>query len=292
MALDRQAGHRVTLVTVFLSGRDVDQRRREDLAAAKLLDCDYVCLELPDAPERPEIRGRLGIFMPYGPRHLGITNEVVSRTQKLLPSRQRVHLRAPLSVGGHIDHRIVHEAARAVAFARGPELSLSYYEDLPYALAPYSLARRLSAMDAKLDLLDGKSELPGLARAPRRDELVALKSTLNTWVAIHSLPPLIRQLGVALSARAALRADESGQRPGFRPILQPLLKDVTAQDALRRASMAAYASQWPLFCSAKAEFLDALTLYARTKTKSTSPGDSAALYERHWLDVGVLGVSP
>lgn len=288
MALDRQAGYRVTLVTVFLSGRDAETRRAEDLDAARLLGCNHVCLELPDAPDRPEIRGRLGMFSPYGPPHLGITNEVVSRTQRLLPNTGRAQLRVPLAVGGHVDHRIVHEAARALVFDRGPQLALSYYEDLPYSLAPHALARRLAAMDARLELPDGTS-LPGLARAPRVEELAAIKRTLDGWAAIRSLPPLIRQIGRGLCARAALRADEGGQRPGFRPLLRPLLHDVTAQDALRRASVLAYASQWPLFGASQTEFLDALARYARTQTAATT--DSTALYERHWVDTGVHGAS-
>ena len=57
--LDVAAGRSVTLITAFLSGADAAQRRREDEAAAAILGCSYKCLELPDSPERPEIRSAL-----------------------------------------------------------------------------------------------------------------------------------------------------------------------------------------------------------------------------------------
>lgn len=298
---DVAAGRAVTLVTVFLSGRDADARRAEDERAAAVLGCRYLCLGLFDAPDRPEVRGRLGIFAPFGPPHLGITSEVVARL--LWHIAAPAELYAPLAVGGHIDHRIVHEAARAVAYKLG--LPVAYYEDQPYSLAPYALARRLAALEVQLP-----AGLPGTARTEPDRELGACRDFYRQLPMLGSLPPGLRFLGGHLMARAAVRADQGGQRPGLPPRLQPRLREVSAHRPVRTAALAAYASQWPLFAGSPEQLETRLHGYgqslagpdpaarvgdaaernaARAHAPAGEAGQSAstASYERLWHDLGV-----
>lgn len=277
---DVAAGRAVTLVTVFLSGRDAEARRAEDERAAAILGCRYLCLSLFDAVDRPEVRGRLDVFAAFGPAHLGMTSEVVARL--LWHIAAPAELYAPLAVGGHIDHRIVHEAARAVAYKL--KLALAYYEDQPYCLAPYALGRRLAALETALP--------PGLAGAERaapHRELRAYRDLYRRLPLLRSLPPGVRCLGSHLIARAALRADRSGQRPGLPPCLQPQLREVSAHRAQRTAALSAYASQWPLFADSPEQLEARLHRYGHglCPTDSATPNPDSSSYERMWQDHGV-----
>jgi LmbE family N-acetylglucosaminyl deacetylase len=280
VALDVAAGRAVTLITAFLSGAAADVRRSEDEAAAKLLGCEYKCLDLPDAPQRPEVRGSLDVFMSFGPQHLGITNEVVSRL--LWHIKAPAEVRAPLGVGGHVDHRIVHEAARALAYHLGRGIKLSFYEDLPYALAPYALGRRLSALtkaDARI------MRLLGAERAELSEEIAASRSFFLTWPMMKKSLPGLRQLGGHLMARRSVQADLSIAPPGFAPRLQPVLRPLTAQAlAARRQAIAAYASQWPEFAASLDELSEKFERYGRRYER----GD--VVCERLFTDDGVHGV--
>ena len=272
------AGRAVTLVTVFLSGRDAEARRAEDERAAAILGCRYVCLSLFDAIDRPEVRGRLDVFAAFGPAHLGMTSEVVERL--LWHVTTPAELCAPLAVGGHIDHRIVHEAARAVAYKL--KLSLAYYEDQPYSLAPYALGRRLAALETALP-----PGLSGTERAEPRHELRAYRDLYRRLPLLRALPPGIRFLGSHLIARAALRADHSGQRPGLPPRLKPQLREVSAYRARRTAALAAYASQWPLFAASPEQLEALLHGYGQALRPADSAAAASASYERLWHDLGV-----
>lgn len=280
--LDTRAGRPVTLLTVFLSGSRAAQRRAEDEAAARALGCRYLSLDLFDAPDRPEVRGLLGVFSRFGPSHLGITNEVVERLRWHV--RPGAVLRAPLALGGHIDHRIVHEAARALTYDL--DLEIGYYEDLPYGLARHALGRRLAALGAPESL----HALPGCERATRSEELAALRTfqlglPLDGWEVLPGVVrwlPGLRRMGAELAARAMLAADEGSQRPGFPPSLEPRLRKVPGrEDPARLAAIAAYASQWPMFAASAEALLEKLLGYG----ESLGPGGSVC--ERLWTDSGV-----
>ncbi len=287
-------GRAVTLITVFLSGRTAEQRRAEDERAAAVLGCRYLCLSLFDAAERPEIRGRLGVFTAFGPPHLGITSEVVARLRWHIQAP--AELCAPLAVGGHIDHRIVHEAARALAYEL--RLPLAYYEDQPYSLAAYALGRRLAALETELG-----AELPGTGRATPGRERRAYSDFFRELPLLQSLPPGVRRLGGYLLGRAALRADRGGQRPGPPPRLRPQLREISAQRPARLAAIAAYASQWPQFAASPEALEERLYRYGQALQAGSAPagrGDGSAdrapssvtteapaSYERLWRDHGI-----
>lgn len=287
-------GRAVTLVTVFLSGSAAEHRRAEDERAAAVLGCRYLSLGLFDAADRPEVRGRLGVFTAFGPPHLGITSEVVARLRWHI--KAPAELVAPLAVGGHIDHRIVHEAARALAYEL--RLPLTYYEDQPYSLAPYALGRRLAALETEPGV-----DLPGTGRATPGRERRAYSDFFRGLPMLRSLPPGVRCLGAYLLGRAALRADRGGQRPGLPPRLRPQLREISAQRPTRTAAIAAYASQWPLFADSPEALEERLYRYGQALQAGSAPparGDgpaaptgalaspaSPASFERLWQDHGI-----
>lgn len=271
---ERQQPIHQTVVTVFLSSQS--PRRSEDEKAARLLGCEHRCLELPDAPDRPEVRGALDLFMRFGPSHLGITNEVVSRLLAWLPASATVY--APLAVGGHIDHRITHEAARALAYQVGPTLRLAFYEDLPYAHADHALARRLAALGVK----QGSRASAAQERAAYRGWLLSLphmQRRVHGW----------RQLAAHVAAAAAVQADDDlgRRRPGFPPRLHAQLVDVTDSIEQRADVIAAYASQWPLFAESPKAL--AARFFAYGHALAPASASPTACYERIWFDDGVYG---
>lgn len=71
---------------------------------------------------------------------------VITRLGSVLPARGRVTIFAPLGIGGHQDHRLVHAAVRTLALQR-PDWSVWYYEDVPYAFGTQSVKDRLQTLE-------------------------------------------------------------------------------------------------------------------------------------------------
>lgn len=261
----------VTLITVFLSGKTAPIRQAEDERAAQVLGCRYRCLDLFDAPDRPEIVGPFGLFSPYSPAHLGVTSEVVARLRTHI--KAPALLVAPLAVGAHIDHRIVHEAARALAYGQG--LDLAYFEDLPYALAPGALARRLAALETTIP------NEPGTSRLPRGAECKGVRDLWRSFPLMRRYPPVMRFAACHLLARAVCAADKLSPFVGKKPVLVPWLRKVTVSRSVRLQAVAAYASQWPLFARSVEQLVGSYIVYGRT-LRPTVPDELT--YERLWLD--------
>ncbi|HVU02801.1 MAG TPA: PIG-L family deacetylase [Polyangiaceae bacterium] len=117
----------------------VRHRRKEDRIAMEMLGVEWEWRDEADAPFRlaahyGTLAGLLGPVAPDDP--------LVPRCRELARSiAPGAMLHAPLAVGGHVDHRIVCEAALA---ARRP---ISLYEDFPYgAHDPTGVDRRLAEL--------------------------------------------------------------------------------------------------------------------------------------------------
>lgn len=273
LALLGQTGHEVSLITACLSGPHAPDRLREDRRAASLLGATHHNLSLPDAPDRPEIRGALGVFSPYGPAHLGVANELFTRLLPLL--RLPADLYAPLAVGGHIDHHLTHHAARALAYACGPALRLFFYEDIPYAWTPFALARRLRALG------QASLEVPAV-----RVQVAAYRHALLRYPLAAGWLPGVRHLQAQLAAQAAVGCDlhaTASSLPGPRPRLVPVDMPVGQTALVREAAVAAYTSQWPLFFASPADHTDRM----RVHSAGFDPPGAA---ERLWRDDGAYVV--
>lgn len=122
-------------------------RRAEDVAALARLDVsDVLHLDVPDAIYRYGEAGsalyasEAGIFGDLAVEEHHLVAAIADQLGPLLPSPPSGEVVAPLGVGHHVDHLLVHAVARRLG-AQGHHIL--YYEELPYALAPGKLAEGL-----------------------------------------------------------------------------------------------------------------------------------------------------
>lgn len=150
----RQArGVRVVVATVFSSGAPAPRyasRRAEDLSTLRAVGAGAVHLGFDDAPAR----GVRSAFVSLASAAVEpeLVRALAVRLKGLAAELEAVEVWLPLGVGGHVDHRAVHEAG-AAAFA----MSARFYEERPYAFVPALRALR------RLELVGG---LAGNASSP------------------------------------------------------------------------------------------------------------------------------
>jgi LmbE family N-acetylglucosaminyl deacetylase len=112
---------------------------------------------------------------------------------------------APLGVGKHVDHQIVHLAGRELA---GRGWDVWFYEDIPYALKPM-------ALDARLAEIGATTRLAPIARVPARtvwDQKIGailrypsqLETVFQQYVGVGTTR---EEISEALSAYAARAGD-------------------------------------------------------------------------------------
>lgn len=112
-------------------------RRAEDAAACAILGAQHLHWPIPDCIYRGGTDGAMyyqsdaEIFGPVHPGETGLVSDVVGLFRALPPAQQ---ILAPLTVGNHVDHIFVRQAAEEVFGSR-----LVYYEDYPYAQKPGSV---------------------------------------------------------------------------------------------------------------------------------------------------------
>ncbi len=127
-------------------------RRAEDLAALALLGAKARHLAFLDAIYRggpggvwlyDDLARLLGEAQPGDP----VTPEALAEAvAACLPGDGPLTLYAPLAIGRHVDHLLVHQAARLLSEWGH---SLAFYEDYPYAETPGALAAALAAAGAE-----------------------------------------------------------------------------------------------------------------------------------------------
>jgi LmbE family N-acetylglucosaminyl deacetylase len=108
-----------------------EQRRREDVRACRWLRAGYRHFLLPDCIyRRDEESGAFlytseeSLFGPLDRREVGLVEWLAAELAQALP--EGAQLVCPLSVGGHVDHRLTRAAAERLGGA------CWYYADYPY----------------------------------------------------------------------------------------------------------------------------------------------------------------
>lgn len=125
-------------------------RRAEDRAAVEQLGASWLHWDYPDCIYRLDPQSGEALYPSreaiFGEVHAGertaLVAELTRRLQALCDEERPAAVFAPLTVGHHVDHQLVHWAARRLALAGA---QLRFYEDYPYAAVPGFLEAALTA---------------------------------------------------------------------------------------------------------------------------------------------------
>ena len=125
------------------TGREaIEQRRNEDIAACSHLEATFRHFSIPDciyrlAPESGEhlYTSEDSLFGEIDPREAILIRSLRAELASSLPFD--VQVVCPISIGGHVDHRLTRAAASGLA------QSLWYYADYPYVLDKQDLLSQL-----------------------------------------------------------------------------------------------------------------------------------------------------
>jgi LmbE family N-acetylglucosaminyl deacetylase len=120
----------------------IASRKAEDRAALAILGARSTSLDMLDAIYRRPDRYTSfeALFGEVAPDDRA-DEEIERRLAPIASGELTIH--APLGVGRHIDHQLVHKVARRLALAGRAVL---FYEDLPYALESGELEQRLAVL--------------------------------------------------------------------------------------------------------------------------------------------------
>jgi len=163
---DHMAKTSVLVVTVFGQYPNViaqQKRRQEESVASHKGGYDFILGEFCDAPCRdPRLRNFRGIFGEMASRDHALIDNVSIWLKDIIDRSNPRTILAPLGVGRHIDHRLVHTAVKNILHK---SLDVWWYEDRPYAFADSATELRLRELGyhANVDLvafLEGSLAMP------------------------------------------------------------------------------------------------------------------------------------
>ena len=119
----------------------VARRRSEDIAACAAMHAAYEHLDLPDCIYRagPDhfYASEEAIFGEVHPQEEALVQRLAAELRSLLAGPQ-TQVVCPLTLGGHVDHRLTRRAAEQMG------LPLWYYPDYPYVLTQADQLERLA----------------------------------------------------------------------------------------------------------------------------------------------------
>jgi LmbE family N-acetylglucosaminyl deacetylase len=210
-----ERGLRVTVVTVF-GGRGGSRHPAAD-AAFDRLGVRRVNLGLLEASDRHASYAAFEALTARGhPDDEGVADVVADALADVGHRSRAGQVYVPLGVGGHVDHRLGHEAALR-SFESGERRNVFLYEDRPEAFVPGAVRMRLGHLGAQLP--------PGAVRAADDTSLAAfllrfhvgpaLRGDLKGWGE--------RARGARVAARLWREARSWRPGKGLGPRLQPVL---------------------------------------------------------------------
>lgn len=140
----------------------VAARQAEDQASLAVLGADYLRLNFTDCiyrghPDRGQwfYNNDAELFGAVHPDDETLIQQIAAALLELIPLEEETIVYAPLSVGHHVDHQLVHAAAWELRRQGWP---IAFYEDYPYAdpgsrfaaagWSQYALAPTLAAQQA------------------------------------------------------------------------------------------------------------------------------------------------
>ncbi len=173
------------------SGQEaVSTRRAEDVQACQRLGAAYRHFDIPDCIYRwlpggePLVKENQGMFGPIHPQEAYLVDQVYELLKSNLPTRAR--LVSPMTIGGHMDHRIVRAAAQRL------DGRLLYYADFPYvAQHPQELPPAVLSFTKKYSQTISATGLQAW-----QDGVAAYQSQISTfWTGRKELDAALRAYG-------------------------------------------------------------------------------------------------
>ncbi len=219
MVTERERGLKILVVTLF----------GDDPGYGAELALDRLKLSLPGAADRDRAHSRLHSVL-Y--ERLPADDECAHRTARVLDEiGQRSHARhvyVPLGVGGHVDHRVAHDAG-VRAFQGMRARDVFFYEDRPFADLPGAVRLRLGDLGASLP--------PGAQHVPPSPSLPGFLLRFGTAGYLadngHRWSERLECVRPAVRSWRQARAWRPNKALGLR--LQPVLQEPAAgAEALRR----------------------------------------------------------
>jgi LmbE family N-acetylglucosaminyl deacetylase len=200
LAYDVARGQPVLLMTLF-----GDPAAEPRSAALQELGVEQVGLGLKAAGERSAAYGtyRSVTFEPRQAADDDILHQLAAFFTDVAHRLRPRQVFVPLGVGGHQDHCLIHDAARA-AFAGGEGRDVFLYEERPEALVPGAVRMRLGQIGAQLPPAASPADATGLLRFLRsfhlgpafrgdlhglRERLDALRPAVELWRAGRGWQP-------------------------------------------------------------------------------------------------------
>lgn len=178
----------------------ISTRQMEDHRAMEILGADFLYLDFPDCIYRGDLhRGNwyynndVELFGPMHPYDLQLKDEIITSFLSKVALTENTTLYAPLTVGYHVDHQLIHAAARQLQ-AQG--YSVVFYEDYPYADSNYSP----HGTDNPSDLETTLARLQSLNLKPRHHFF----SEENLRAKIESVTAYASQLEMLFGSRESM----------------------------------------------------------------------------------------
>jgi LmbE family N-acetylglucosaminyl deacetylase len=146
---ERAMGQRVLVLNLF-AGPGAGGEGAARMRALSALGVEQASLDLPDARARAtsETPGN-AVLRKRGPRDDEVLHRALDVLSDLAHRTRARQVYVPLAVGGHFDHRLAHEAARA-AFSGAEGRNVFLYEERPEVFVPGALRVRLGQLGARL----------------------------------------------------------------------------------------------------------------------------------------------
>ena len=216
IASETGRGLRVLVVSLF--GPGPEDAAPPSAACLGRIGVDFFQAGLPGARERSTLYGSY-VACAFGrePGDDACLDQAAHILDGVARRIRARHVYVPLAVGGHVDHRLAHEAA-VRTFEPEAERDVLLYEDRPAAFVPGAVRIRLAHLGARL---------PPAAPVAARSNLLRFLFRLQT--APHLRPRLrgvgerLRCASHALREWKAARAWDPRRALGLR--LQPILQD-------------------------------------------------------------------
>ena len=247
-----------------------DHRHAEEAAAAQLLGFETLRLDALDVSFRDlHYRALSNIFGPPVEADLAWLPVLRAALGQVLAGVSADQLLAPLGVGWHVDHLLIHQLFSDDPVT-GPRFAL--YEDLPYGLIPHAVRFRMNDMAAAAKGIDGVDSglLASWAQVSAAFWRTAMVGNLQPWLLRQGAKPVV----AAFLLRQMLR-----RRPvtGKGLVLSP---DVLLLDeqvlAFKIRAMQCYASQFREF------FKDGADCAQQLRDHASRMAAPAAAAERIW----------